>query len=55
MYFYKIKKKDRKYFKMKKILVTGSTGFVESHLVDYLLKKKYKNFLYKKIPPLKIR
>ena len=25
-----------------KILVTGSSGFIGSHLVEYLVKKKYK-------------
>ena len=33
---------------MKKILVTGSTGFVGSHLVDYLLKKKNIKIFFKK-------
>ena len=27
---------------MKKILVTGSEGFIGSHLVEYLIKKNYK-------------
>ena len=27
---------------MKKILITGSEGFVGSHLVEYLVRKKYK-------------
>ena len=32
----------------KNILVTGSTGFVGSHMVDFLLEntRKAKNFLY---------
>jgi len=34
---------------MKKILVTGSTGFVGSHLVEFLLKKKnYKIYCTKR-------
>ena len=28
---------------MKKIIVTGGSGFIGSNLVNYLVKKKYKN------------
>ena len=30
---------------MKKLLVTGSTGFVGSHMVDLLIKKKIIKFI----------
>lgn len=36
---------------MKKILVTGGNGFIGSHIVDLLLKKKYKIVVISKVTP----